>query len=236
MESVLKSTRHYRRLSVVESVFSYTGSVLAARPWDSPGFVEVDLHLPGTDMRHWTECTHIKCKVGAFSYRDYSPSFWDAETFTCTLLVDTGHDGPGALWARTVQAGDPLYYLKIGSSHQALPAGGRGVLLGDATAAGHFAGMRQISGPDAQMRGAIEWSSVNHCREYSKYFSSQSLDALARKAEPGEALKEWVHGFDARPDDYYFLAGGVKMVSRLREFLKTAGVSGRRINAQGFWK
>src|SRR5215468_8368313 len=94
------------------------GTVLAVRTWEPGSIREIDLHLPDVDMSGWTSAQHLKCKVGTLSYRDYTPLGWDAETSTCTLIIYTGHEGIGSQWARQLRAGEPLFYLGIGSSLQ----------------------------------------------------------------------------------------------------------------------
>jgi NADPH-dependent ferric siderophore reductase len=122
-----------------------SATVLAVRAWDPATFIEIDLHMPGVDMNKWQEAQHIKCKVGALTYRDYTPSQWDADTRTCTLFVDVAHDGPGSRWARAAVAGDVLHYLGISSSHHRPVADKRMVLLGDESAIGHFLALGQLA-------------------------------------------------------------------------------------------
>src|SRR5438045_1888995 len=85
--------------------------VLAIRAWDPATFLEIDLHLPDCDMSKWQEAQHMKCKVGPLAYRDYTPSGWDAETRTCTLFIDAGHEGQGSRWVKKLKTGDTVYYL-----------------------------------------------------------------------------------------------------------------------------
>ncbi len=98
-----------------------TGTVLAIRKWDDSSFVEIDLHLPAADMQLWQEVPFIKFRVDDFTYRYYTPSGWDAETRTCTIYADTGHEGPGAAWIRQLHKLDTVYYIRIGTTHK--PAG-----------------------------------------------------------------------------------------------------------------
>ena len=89
-----------KAISLVGSTFGRQAVVLAIRAWE-PGTVrEIDLHLPDCNMSHWDKTLHLKCKVGSMAYRDYTPSGWDAETRTCTLLSHLAHDGPGSRGVR----------------------------------------------------------------------------------------------------------------------------------------
>jgi len=49
----------------------------------------------------------LEIKVGVLSYRDYTPSGWDAETHTCTLLIHAAHDGPGSAISGAILLSEP---------------------------------------------------------------------------------------------------------------------------------
>src|SRR3954469_13769294 len=89
-----------------------TGRVLAVRSWLPATMIEIDLHLPSIDMQQWQEVPYIKFRVGTLSYRDYTPTEWDAATGTCTLFINTAHSGPGSLWARNLRRNDSVQYIK----------------------------------------------------------------------------------------------------------------------------
>jgi len=66
MESLISPSRSFRRLSRVESVFTYTGKILAVRSWESPGFAEIDLHLPGNRHASLDRIDSYKMQRGFF--------------------------------------------------------------------------------------------------------------------------------------------------------------------------
>ena len=39
-------------------------------------------------------CSYIKFRMNDLTFRDYTPSGWDADTHTCTLYLDAAHNGP----------------------------------------------------------------------------------------------------------------------------------------------
>src|SRR6187402_2532233 len=103
---------------IIEGRVLKTALVLEARKWPSSTIVEIDLHLPSAVMDEWNEVNYMKCKVADFTYRDYTPSGWDAETQTCTLYIDLNHAGHGTAWANDLNRGDEISYLSIKSTSQ----------------------------------------------------------------------------------------------------------------------
>src|ERR1700761_5367232 len=158
-----------KAIALAETTFFRTATVLAVRAWEPASIIEIDLHLPDCDMRRWTSVQHIKCKVGVLSYRDYTPSGWDAETHTCTLLIHVAHDGPGSRWARGLRPGDQLSYRKPESSHHH-PEAKQLCFLGDETTIGHFLALQQLAEPGTAINGAILLSEPHHQQEFHAYF------------------------------------------------------------------
>jgi NADPH-dependent ferric siderophore reductase len=225
-----------KAIALLESRVAKTATVLAVRVWDPATFREIDLHMPGCDMSKWSQTQHMKCKVGPFTYRDYTPSGWHAETQTCTLFIDAGHDGPGSRWVKGLQPGDTLSYLGIASSHQQPVSNKRLVFLGDETAIGHFFALQQLAGADTAISGAVAIAEKHHRDEFSRYFSRLGLQALHKDGEY-RALEDWVSEFVVTDfsDTVFYLAGYTPAVARLRKLLKRKGYDGGRIRAQGFW-
>ena len=224
-----------KALTLAETAFIRSARVLAVRVWEPDTVREIDLHLPDCDMSKWDSAQHIKCKVGTLVYRDYTPSGWDAETRTCTLIIHTAHEGPGSRWGKQLRTGDTVAYLGVGSNHQQPIAGKPLVFLGDETAIGHFLALRQLAGDRAVIEGAIVLSEEHHRDEFDQYFSGWGLRSLGKGASRKyEALDEWVAGLDGKGHDdaVYYLAGYSPEVVRLRKLLRKRGM---QVQAQGFW-
>ena len=229
-----------KAISLIEQRMSKTGTVLAVRAWEPDSVVEVDLHLPGAGpgMHKWTQAQHIKCKVADFEYRDYTPCGWDAETSTCTLIIHTGHDGAGARWARSLQAGDVFSYVGIGSSMQKPADNAHLVFLGDESAVGHFFALHQLSTRPLSVSGAIAFSAQAHLDAFPEYFCDFGTVQAVEKT-PGHdsnALLQWVADRHFYSNTVFYLAGQIPVVMQLRNLLKAQGFSGAQIKAQGFWK
>jgi len=225
-------------IGLLERSLIKTATVIAIRDWEPSTFREVDLHMPGCDMHKWQEAQHMKCRVAPYVYRDYTPSGWDAETQTCTLFIDTAHEGPGSHWAKGLSVGDAISYLGVSSAHQQPVPDKRMVFLGDETAIGHFFSLRQLAGRDPDISGAVVLSEEHHQEEFKRYFPQVGLEALY-KGSSGyfETLKDWVSRLDFGDPSgtVFYLVGNIPAVTRLRKLLKEKGFGGRQVKTQGFW-
>jgi len=215
-------------ISLLEKAFIKTGTVLAVRAWEPATFFEVDVHLPQLNMDGWAVTRHIKCKVGAFTYRDYTPAYWDADTHTCTLFIDAAHDGAGSRWVKTLQQGSPLYYAGASSSHQEPTAGATHVMLGDQTAIGHFAALQQLAGNKAEVAGAVVINQEEHRRAFTDYLYKLPL-------APVSNVNHWLQNAGEFINPVFYLVGNNHMVVNLRKQLRGLGYSNSQVNAQGFW-
>ena len=226
-------------MNLVENRLVKAAAVLAVRLWEPSTFIEIDLHMPGCDMSRWQQAQHIKCRVAPLVYRDYTPSGWDAETHTCTLLIDVAHDGPGSRWAKSLKEGDTISYLGVSSAHHEPAPGRRMVLLGDETSIGHFLALRQLADGQAVIGGAITIQEAAHRRVFDRYFPGTGLEVLPGAVKGDySALKDWVAGF---PDGdssgtVFYLAGHIPGVVGLRKMLRRKGYGSRQVKAQGFWE
>ncbi|KAA2245697.1 hypothetical protein F0L74_07015 [Chitinophaga agrisoli] len=218
---------------------SKTASVLAVRTWEPEGMIEVDVHLPDTDMSRWTNAQHIDIAVAEGVYRDYTPFGWDAGTATCTLLIETGHNGAGTRWAQKLQPGDSFSYLGVGATSHRPAAGAPLVFLGDESSIAHFLALRQLAAQSQSISGAIAFTHASH-RElfHTCCYELQNICPVSKTGSNGTAaLLEWAAAQSFNSDTVFYLAGQVQAVLRLRQWLKAKGYSGSgQVKAQGFWK
>jgi NADPH-dependent ferric siderophore reductase len=212
-----------------ESQFLKSGRVLDVRYWESSEMIEIDLHLPFSDMRDWNQIPYIKLRVEDFTFRDYTPFGWDAEIATCSLLIDTGHDGPGSRWAKTLHTGDTIYYLKTESTRQAPHPTDFVVGLGDASSLGHLLALQQLTMPAGRFDGAVLLPNPNSGKLLSEYFSTP-LNTLPTLTE----ISDWLlkQGY-CTAHTWFYLIGNQHFVTELRKLLKGLGHSNIRV--KGFW-
>ncbi len=223
----------------VDKLFDYklqSGLVLEVRCWEPCTLIEVDLHLPQLDMSQWQEIPYIKFKVDGLTFRDYTPSGWDAETSTCTIFVDAAHNGPGSTWARMLQKGDTVSYLKTGTTNQKPTPTSAIVALGDESSMGHFLALQKMVLPHTRFSGSIVIGNDHHRQLFNEYFWTP-LEPVARKDVYGhQSLMEWVIGQRYTLENtVFYLAGNNTMVAQLRKLLRGQGYPSGQIKVQGFW-
>jgi NADPH-dependent ferric siderophore reductase len=214
---------------IIENQLLKTGRVLDVRHWDSSDMIEVDLHLPSADMRGWSQIPYIKLCVDDLTFRDYTPFGWDAEIATCSLLIDTAHDGPGSRWAKALRTGDIIHYLKTESTRQSPHPTDFVVGLGDASSLGHLLALQQLTMPVARFDGAVLLHNPYSGKLLSEYFSTP-LNTLSTYRE----ITEWLlkQGY-CTAHTWFYLIGNEDFVTELRKLLK--GLGHTNIRVKGFW-
>ncbi|WP_127132554.1 SIP domain-containing protein [Pseudoflavitalea rhizosphaerae] len=221
----------YKLTGLLESALAKRGTVLYILRHYA-GMYEVRVHLPDTKMENWNKPQHIKCKVAAGRYRDYTPAVWDPITKSCSLFIDTSHEGPGSEWARSLRSGDPLTYLGIDSYGKAPVDTAEQVYFGDPSAIGHFFALMQLTNGPGKISGSIIVQHEQHREAFEASFPSLSIDTVC-STEALAASSPLI--YDA-PDKQFYLAGNSMMVHSLRKLLKQQGVAAHKVHAQGFWK
>ncbi|WEK36339.1 MAG: siderophore-interacting protein [Candidatus Pseudobacter hemicellulosilyticus] len=224
MANVLKRAA----FGLIEKTMS-EGTVLATW-WLTAEVVALDVHLPSVDMQEWKNIRRLKCKVADFAFRDYTPASWDASSRTCTLFISVAHEGAGSRWARTIRSGDPLLFAAAYAAP--LPAAGRVLGIGDATAIGHFLSLRQLQqhGP-----GALDVAILLSGKSVPAV-SYSSMHPELHWLEGQAALDNWLD--EKSPDNYsaIYIAGNIPQVTALRKRFKAMEGLAAKIYVQGFWQ
>jgi NADPH-dependent ferric siderophore reductase len=222
--------------AIFEQRILKTGIVLDVRHWETSNITEIDLHLPSAQMDNWTEVYYMKVKVADFTYRDYTPSGCDAETQTCTLYIDTKHEGPGSKWARTLQKGNQVSYLGISSTrHSTINSTGI-VCLGDESSIGHLLALQQLSTPTASFTGAVVMEHDESRKLFTEYFRTPLQPVVKTDTYGHHSLINWLlQQSSALENTIFYLAGNSTMVAQLRKILKQQGYTSGQIKAHGFW-
>ena len=229
---VEQTTTIKRKLSgLLESALAKKGTVLYVLQHYA-GMYEVRVHLPEAKMDNWNKPQHMKCKVATGRYRDYTPAVWDDTTKSCSLFIDTAHEGPGAQWARSLRSGDPFIYLGIDSAGKAPVDSPEQVFIGDPSAIGHFFALMQLTNGLGKISGSIIVKHEQHREAFEASFPSLSISTVCSTKEiAGNTTM-----IRADPDKQFYLAGNSMMVHELRKLLKQQGIAVHRIHAQGFWR
>ena len=221
---------------LIEPQFLKAGKVLEVRNWVPATLIEIDLHLPAAGMSKWDAVPYIKFRVDNLCYRDYTPFGWDAETHTCTILIDAAHQGPGVRWAQGLHQYDTIHYMAVDTTHHSPDPTRLVVGLGDASSVGHLLALRQKTYPNTRFCGAALLPEPEHQWQLKDYFHS-ALQAVITDGQDGsQPLLEWVRGLGCCTEHtVFYLAGNHQLVSRLRSLLNAEGYGSAQIKVKGFW-
>ncbi len=221
---------------LIENRILKTGIVLEVRKWNPCTIVEIDLHLPQTPMDGWNEVNYMKCRVADFTYRDYTPSGWDAETQTCTLYIDVSHQGAGSHWAQNLNKGDQVSYLGINSTRHTPVNTSAVICLGDESSMGHLLALQQLVVPATRFSGAIVMDSEQQCNLFKEYFKSPLQPVERTDVHGHHSLTAWLLQQTYHlQNTVFYLAGNNTMIVQMRKLLRQQGYSANQIRAQGFW-
>ena len=226
--SILQQVKKQAGRFIEHQLFK-TGRVLDVRVWESSDMIEIDLHLPFANVEHWIEVPYIRFRVGNLCFRDYTPFGWDAETNTCSILIDTVHEGPGSRWAKQLHTGDHIHYLKIEGTHHSPHPTDFVVALGDASSLAHVLAMQQLTLPAIRFDGAVLLDNPLTGQLFKDYFSSP-VSIMTNLDELSCWLKE--QGY-CNPHTWFYVAGNQELVAELCRLLKSMGLLNVRV--KGFW-
>lgn len=218
--------------SFLEKAITRQGTVLAVHHWEPAGICEIEIQLPRVNMESWTSPPHIKCRVAAFTYRDYTPARWNSKFNTCSIFVDIAHEGAGSTWAKNLRENDPFFYVGVDGTRQKVREGDHLVFLGDQSAMGHFSGLQQLAAPGNWISGIITIADTAHHALFRQRFPELPLETVSTLS----LLRKQVEKMPLQPGWQFYVVGNSYAVVDIRQLLKERGISPRNIHAQGFWK
>ena len=236
MESIFFQNLKKHSAKLIEPLWLKAGYVLEVRFWQKHTMVEVDLHLPEADMEAWKEVPSIKFRVSGLTLRDYTPACWNADSRTCTLLIDVSHAGLGSNWAKNLEKNAIIHYMKIETTHHAPDAGSLIVGLGDSSSLGHLLGLQQLINPATRFIAAVTSTHEGFLSDLKNHFDSPIEPVLSDQGGGLKSLENWVklQGFCDTHTRFY-ITGNNQLVNGLRQKLKSMGYLPKHIKVKGFW-
>jgi NADPH-dependent ferric siderophore reductase len=226
--SILKQLKQ-KAGKIIEKQLLHTGQVLDVRYWEDSGLVEIDLHLQEINMLDWQNVPYIKFRVDDFSFRDYTPFGWDAETSTCSVLIDSAHQGAGSNWARKLQTGDVVYYFRPESTRQAPHPTDCVVGLGDASSLGHLLALQQLTVPVSRFDSALLLDSADTGTLLREYYSP-ALNIMSSLDQLSSWITQQNYGTGRT---WFYINGNQQFVVSLRKLLRQMGHT--QIRVKSFW-
>ncbi len=221
-------------LNLLEKTMLKTGRVLDVRFWNPATVCEIDLHLPDADMSHWDSVQHIKMKVSDGEYRDYTPVFWDAETHTCSLIIDLDHNGPGSEWARNLQRESVVGYIGIGRTPHR-PVSGTMLGFGDTSAMAHLLALEYLAPSKSDIGGTICFRHPEHVQEFQQYFNSNFQPVAEDNLTYDDTWQHWLDNHTLLGQTI-FVVGNIPSVTKFRSYLRKHFTFNGTIKAEGFWQ
>jgi|GEM_PF-2051498 len=231
MEGVQKST-----VSIVEKIFVKSGEITAIRVWNGCNLYELDIHLPNVEFSKWDKAQSIKCRISALHYTDYTPAMWNNEEKSCTLYIDTSHNGQGSIWAKNQRVGNPFYYAKIeAEKHFPIP-NKHLVFIGDQTGIGHFCSLQQLADKNTKISGFITFNDKQTADCFYQNCPWLPLQTVSLQNDIYYQTKEWLNNNQYQKDNFvFYVVGSAELIVSIRRLLKTYEIDGSQIESKGFW-
>ncbi|MBE9462745.1 siderophore-interacting protein [Dyadobacter subterraneus] len=221
--------------SLLDKAFTQEGFVQAIRKWQPETMYEIDLHLPDVDMAKWTTIPRLKCKVAEYEYRDYTPATWDVKKRTCTMLIETDHNGFGSAWTKNLSVGDIILFSPAHAAQ--LPSqSGKIICFGDGSALGHFLALKQLTNRKEYPFEAVVFLNENYWLPDFFIYENPEFTFVMK---PGTDSLDSLHQYSGNKtlSDYsaIYIAGYIPMVTGLRKIFKKNPYLTAKIFAHGFW-
>jgi NADPH-dependent ferric siderophore reductase len=209
--------------------------VISVRAWQPATLYEVDVHLPTVNLEKWNTIKRLKCKVGEWEYRDYTPASWNVEKKVCTLYIEAGHQGAGSRWIQQLKPGDEIL---LGPAHAAqLPAQEGTILcLADGSALGHFLALKQLTDRGNYPMEVAVFLHDDYQIPPSLLENNPEFKFIIKPHGASlDALEQWCRSKELRNYTSIYIAGNIPMVTSLRRKLKALPDVHAKIYSYGFW-
>lgn len=175
----------------------------------------------------WRSCQHLKFEVSKTHFRDYTLADWDETTMQATLLIDAGHQGPGANWARQLKTGQSLNFMGPGGGFHQPTAASNLLCIGDVSAIGHFTSLHLRKAPQQQLYALI-------CHQQELPGSILNMP-LIKLNDHLKGVAAWLQNeMFLMNDTTFYVAGNMQLVVQTRKLLKQMGA--QQIKPAGFWE
>ena len=193
------------------------GEVLEVRLWPDSTLIEVDLHLPAVDMQVWTEVMQITFfSVSKGHSCNVVPFGWDAETSTCSVIIDSIRDSACSGWARRLRRLDRVEYTNISAYSENLPFSNLIVAISDGSNLGFLLALQQLSVAAYRLE-SLAWIGLPQVANlFYEYFNTPTITVTNQKD-----LLDWLltQQYCSSHTSFY-LGGDSRFNSDISRFLK----------------
>lgn len=202
----------------------------------SPHFRLIDLKGDALKDVSWAVGQKIQIAMGAgLTARTYTPILWDAEGVGARLLAFAHGDGPGSLWASTLQAGDTCQFFGPRRSLDLSGLEAPIILFGDETSFALGAALRNMP-QSARITCVFEASASTEALPVLEAIGLGDAVLIERLPEDGHlAAAEAEVVRHASGGGAFILTGKASSIQRISRALKAAGVGSSRMNVKAYW-
>ena len=170
-------------------------------------------------MYNWINLIQISFHVSDHCFRNYIPFGWDAETSTCSLLINVAEDKIADQWAKMLQTGDQVHYNDIYACSEKLHPGNLIVGMGDSSSMSFLLALQQLISPAYRFDGAIYLDCPQTIRLFSEYF-----DTPLTVVKSQQDLINWLISQQYCWDHTgFFLSGNVCLTAEIQKLLRNLG-------------
>lgn len=157
------------------------GRVLDVRLWPDSNLIEIDLHLPAVDMLDWGEVMLITFSIGKVCSREIIPFGWDAETGTCSLIIDALRESACTIWAKQLRRLDQVEYTNIRACSEKLHLSNLIVGIGDSSNLGFLLALQQATLPDYRFEAVAWFRTSQTSKLFLEYFNTRTITVSSQK-------------------------------------------------------
>jgi hypothetical protein len=144
--------------------------------------MEIDLHLPEVDMLGWKEVMQISISIKKGCYCRVIPFGWDAETSTCSIILDMVRDTAFARWANLLRRCDEVQYINICSCSEELEIPNQIVGIADSTNFGFLLALEQVTRPVSRFEAFVLCEKSFTAKLFHEYFNTQIITATDQES------------------------------------------------------
>lgn len=160
---------------------SGTALVLDVRLWPGSNLLEIDLHLPSVNMLDWIDVMQVTFCIGKACFWDSIPFGWDAETATCSILIDTAQDSFCAKWATQLRHLDQVAYTKICSYSGKLHRSNLIVGIADGSNLGFLLALQQVVKPAYRFEAFALIKESDTAKLFNEYFNISATTVTSQR-------------------------------------------------------
>lgn len=183
----------------------------------------------------------IAFRVDHTNYRNYTPSYFDAEKGICDVLFYLHNRGPGSRFAQNLQTGDTIRMIEPRGKTMYDETNKYHFFFGDETSLGLFNDLKnRINANNQNYLGILELDKSYQSLPEKLGLSLDVVSKATRQAPAAEAIDCLLNEFpedimELWTDAVFYLTGNAQSIQAFRKALLEKGIKSRNIRTQAYW-